>query len=256
LSRTQNSNQSAVINRLSKNLVELVRIFKTGGPANDFHWWNSNSPQSIFTTYEGYQEGLQIFREVVQGILKLNPDMLSERELEQNLEYEFLSKQVISQQHHTQGELSQKAREYLCELLEPKYQDVDIPIANLQLGGPPFRLAHVTLMSITGQYCQPPWKESIFVPNILRDSINMFARVHAPGVKHMAYYYAISQARLAMDVLRAFCFPFKPEEVDSWQVGIVGDTVFPGSIPVISNKKQEVALLGPSPIVNLVYWFI
>lgn len=251
MSKRQNLNQSAVINRLSQQLVELVNIFKTGGPANNFHWWNSNSPQSIFTTYEGYKEGLEIFRALVQSLLKLNPDMLSERELERNLEYEFLAKQVISQEYLNQEELAQKAREYLTELLEPKYQDVDIPIAYLHLDGPPFKLGHVTLMSITDQYRQSPWKESIFVPEVIRNDIHMFARVHAPGVKHMAYCYAISQARLVMDVLRAFCFPFNPEEVDSWQVGIAGDTVFAGSIHMIVNKMPGVALLGYPPIINL-----
>ncbi len=251
MSKRQNLNQSAVINRLSQQLVELVNIFKTGGPANNFHWWNSQSPQSIFTTYEGYKEGLEIFHAVVQSILKLNPDMLSEKELERNLEYEFLAKQVISQEHPNQEELTQKAREHLSELLESKYQDVDIPIAYLQLDGPPFKLGHVTLMSITDQYRQSPWKESIFVPAIVRKNIHMFARVHAPGVKHKAHSYAISQARLVMDVLRAFCFPFNPEEADSWQIGIVGYTAFPRSVPLILNKKREVALLGPSPIINL-----
>ncbi len=251
MSKRQNLNQSAVINRLSQQLVELVNIFKTGGPANNFHWWNSNSPQSIFTTYEGYKEGLEIFRALVQSLLKLNPDMLSERELERNLQYEFLAKQVVSREHPNQEELSQKAREHLYELLEPKYQDVDIPIANLQLDGPPFKLGHVTLMSITDQYRQSPWEKSIFVPDIVRRNIHMFARVHAPGVRQKAYSYAISQARLVMGVLRAFCFPFNPQEADSWQVGIVGDTAFAESIPMILNKKLEVAPQGPSPIINL-----
>jgi len=54
-----------------------------------------------------------------------------------------------------------------------------------------------------------------------------------------------------MYVLRAFCFPFNPEEADSWQVGIVGDTVFAESISMIVNKQHEVAQLGLSPIVSL-----
>lgn len=251
MSKRQNLNQSAVINRLSQKLVELVNIFKTSGPASNFHWWNSHSPQSIFTSYEGYKEGLPIFREVVQNILRLSAGMLTEKEIERNLEYEFLAKQVISQEYLNQEELAQKAREHLSELLEPKYQDIDIPIAHLRLDGPPFKLGHVTLMSITDQYRQSPWKESKFVPEVIRNDIHMFARVHAPGVRQKAYSYAISQARLVMNILRAFCFPFNPKEVDSWQVGIVGDTILARSIPMRLNKQLEVAPLGPSPIVSL-----
>lgn len=251
MSKRQNLNQSAVINRLSQKLVELVNIFKTSGPASNFHWWNSHSPQSIFTSYEGYKEGLPIFREVVQNILRLSAGMLTEKEIERNLEYEFLAKQVISQEYLNQEELAQKAREHLSELLEPKYQDIDIPIAHLRFDGPPFKLGHVTLMSITDQYRQSPWKESKFMPEVIRNDIHMFARVHAPGVRQKAYSYAISQARLVMDALRAFCFPLNPKEADSWQVGIVGDTVFARSIPMRLNKQLEVAQLGTSPIVSL-----
>lgn len=249
MSKRRKSNQSATINRLSQDLVKLVEIFKTGGPANNFNWWNSQSTQSIFTTYEPYKEGLEIFHEVTQSILRLNPDMLSEKEVEQNLAYGFLGKKAVSQEHLGQEELEENARKYLRELLEPRYQDIDIPIANLQLDGPPFKLGHVTLTSITDQYRQ--WEKSIFVSDIVSRNIHMFARVHAPGVRQKAYSYALSQARLVMDVLRAFCFPLNPEEADSWQVGIVGDTVFAGSIPMLINKKRQVALQGPSHIINL-----
>ena len=250
MSKRQISNQSAEIDRLAQKLAELVEMFRKSGPASSFNWWNSHSAQSIFSTYESYNEGAGTFHKVVQGILKLNPNMLSGRELEQNLQYEFLANQVISQEHFGQGELEQKAREHLTELLEPNYQDVDIPIANLQFDSPRFKLGHVTLMPIADQH-QNPWAHSTFVPAGIRRNIHMFARVHAPGFKHMAYEYALSQTRLVMEVLRAFCFPLNPEKVDRWQVGIVGDTVFYMTIPLRVNNQFETALLGPAPIANL-----
>ena len=78
------------IDRLAKNLAKLVEIFRQGGKASDFNWWGSEDPNSIFNPSHGYQAGQSLFDEVVQGILKLNPNMLSEYEIKTKLVYDFL----------------------------------------------------------------------------------------------------------------------------------------------------------------------
>ncbi len=48
---------------------------------------------------------------------------------------------------------------------------------------------------------------------------------------------------LALDVLRAFCFPFGRNS-DTWRVGVVGDIISSASTPMRINNRQFVTLLG------------
>jgi hypothetical protein len=85
----QKSNQPT-IDRLAGKLVELVEMFRKGGPASDYQWWGKETPRTVYETYPGYQGGQRKFNEVVEGVLKLNPDMLSKSEVEWRFTYEFL----------------------------------------------------------------------------------------------------------------------------------------------------------------------
>ena len=147
---------------LANKLAELVEIFRQGKPADDFHWWNENSPRSIFNPLYSYQDGAPLFRKVIQGVQRLNPEMLSEHEIEYQLVYHFLQKQTINitqEDHLKNQQLVNGARDFINQLVEfEAWQDVDIPIANLRLDGKPSKLGEVTFIAITEEELEQ-WKK-------------------------------------------------------------------------------------------------
>jgi hypothetical protein len=233
---------------LAKKLAELVEIFRQGGKANDFHWWNENSPRSIFYPLYGYQAGQPLFETVVQGVLSLNSKMLSEHEVHKRLMYDFLQPQTISvtQSNHLNGEsLINEAENHLKQLVEfETWQDVDIPIANLWHDGEAAKLGRATFIAVTKEELDL-WKEnlSILWPEEASD-IRVIARVRAPGDQHKALSYARTHVDLALDIFRAFCFPFGRDS-DSWRVGVVGDIIVSWvSTPIRINNKRFLTRVG------------
>ena len=64
------------IDNLAHKLVQLIDIFRGGGVSGDFHWWQGMG--NLFLPAYGYQKGQPLFEDVVNSVIQLNPDMLSE----------------------------------------------------------------------------------------------------------------------------------------------------------------------------------
>lgn len=237
------------IDRLARKLAELVEIFRQGKPASDFKWWGENSPLSIFNPNDGYQDGQPLFDAVVQGILRLNPEMLSKYEIETKLVYDFLNMQTVSvrQPEHLKNQnLVKEAENHIRSLIEFKaWQNIDIPIGNLWLKGEPLKLGYVTFMAITEQELME-WKKDPS-PWPKKPDVHVVARVNAPGDLEKAVSYTKNQVNLALNILRAFCFPFG-QGSEHWKVGFIGDYIFPGSTPIRINDKAGTYLLSPPTI--------
>jgi hypothetical protein len=241
-----NANQ-AEIDKLAKKLAKLVEIFRRGGKANDFQWWNSNSPRSIFNSLYGYQDGQPLFEEVVQGVLSLNPEMLSEHEIETKIMFDFLQKQTISwteAEHLYNESLINEAKLHLHKLIEfEAWQDVDIPIANLWLEGEPVKLGNVTFVTITEQELKQ-WISQKVLWSEKAPDVHVLSKVRAPGDRQKALPYARTRVNLILDVFRAFCFPFGHHS-DTWLVGIVGEIISTASTPMRIDNRNFVTQLGP-----------
>jgi len=244
LSIKQKSTQPT-IDRLAQKLVELVEMFRKGGPASDYQWWGQETPRTVYTAYSGYQGGYKIFDEVVKGVIKLNSDMLSRHEVEWKLTYIFLKEQASYPDKLSGQELVNKAKDQIIELVEFKdWQDIDVPIMNLLLEGEPAKLGYVTFVAATKEDIEN-WEEKNYAARVqgIAD-VHVFARVHAPGDLEKACSYARTQINIALDVLRILCFPFGPDinrrriGVDSCRIGVIGEIPFSGATPVRGNQKQ------------------
>lgn len=236
MSKKQKSNQST-IDGLAQKLVELVVMFRKGGPASDYQWWGKETPRTVYTAYSDYQSGHELFNSVVEGVLKLNPDMLSRHEVEWKLTYIFLKEQASSRDKLNGQELMNKANDLIIELAKfEAWQDVDFPIMNLRLEGKPVKLGYVTFKVMTKQDIKQ-WQKNhdAQIRGIL--DIHVFARVHAPGDMAKALLYARTQVNLALDVLRILCFPFGPIK-DSCGIGVMGEVGSGKTTPVRINQKQ------------------
>jgi len=235
------------VDSLANKLTKLVEIFRQGGPAENFHWWNKNSPLSIFYPSHGYQEGQPLFETVVQGILKLNSNMLSEHWVERKLVYEFLQKQTISEnraEHLNNQNLLNESKNLLNELIAfEQWQNVDIPIANLWLEGAPAKLGEVNFVSLTEEDIKE-WRDTKALWPYEAPDFRVVAQVNSPGDRHKALSYALNNVTLVLDVFRAFCFPFGHHS-DTWKIGVVGDIISSASTPMRINNRF-VTRLGPS----------
>jgi len=238
LSEKQKTNKST-IDRLAQNLVNLVEMFRKGGPASDYNWWGSETPRTVYKTYPNYQRGHKIFDEVVEGVLRLNPEMLSKSEVEWKLTYMFLEQQTIHPKQLSEQEIMNKAKDYLSGLVEfEAWQDIDYPIANLWLEGRPVKLGHVTFRAMTKQDIKQ-WQKNYDAQIRGIADIHVFARVKAPGEANFdkPFSYARAQVNLALDVLRMLCIPFGPIK-DNCGIGLLGEVGFGKSTPVRINQRQ------------------
>jgi hypothetical protein len=241
LSKKQKPNQST-IDGLAQKLVELVEMFRKSGPASDYQWWGKETPRTVYTAYPDYQSGRAVFDRVVQGVLELNPVMLSKSEVEHKLLYGFLAPQASSPTQLGEQELMDKAEGYLKEMVEfEALQPIDYPIMNLWLKGEPVKLGHVTFMAATEQDVKQ-WQKG-FMPQLqgIAD-MHVFARINAPGVLVKAAAYAITQVNSALDLLRMLSFPFYPF-TDACRIGVIGETGFTTFDPIRVNQEQFAAQL-------------
>ena len=78
----------------------------------------------------------------------------------------------------------------------------------------------------------------------LYPDFGVLAQVRAPGDQQKALSYAVGHVNLALDVLRAFCFPFGRHS-DTWRVGMVGNIIPWASTPARINNRYFITLLGP-----------
>jgi len=237
LSIKQESNEPT-IDSLAHNLVELVEMFRKGGPAGDYEWWGKETPRTVYKTYPGYQRGQKIFDEVVEGVRKLNTDMLSKSEVERRFTYEFLQQQTLRPDKLSGQELMNRAKAQINDLVEfEAWQDIDVPIMNLLLEGEPVKLGYVTFVAATKEDIEL-WQEKDYAARVqgIAD-IHVFARVRAPGDLGKALSHTRAQVSLALDVLRILCFPFYPY-TDTCRIGVIGEIPFSGATPMIENRKQ------------------
>jgi hypothetical protein len=241
LSKKQKSNQST-IDELAQKLVELVGVFRKSGPASDYQWWGKETPRTVYTAYSDYQSGQELFNSVVEGVLKLNPDMLSRHEVEWKLTYIFLKEQASYLDKLNGQELMNKAKGLIIELAKfEAWHDVDVPIMNLLLEGEPVKLGYVTLMSMTEQDIKQ-WGKDYTVQLQRVADMRVFARVKAPGDFEKALSYARAQVNSVLDVLRILCFPFYPY-TDTCKIGVIGEIPFSGTTPVRMDQKQIITQL-------------
>lgn len=241
MSKKEKSNQSTT-DGLAQTLVELVEMFRRGGPASDHQWWGKETPHTVYKTYLGYQGGLQLFNTAVAGVLRFNPHMLSKHEVEWKLTYEFL-KQESSYPNKLSGEeLMDKARNQINKLVEfEAWQDIDYPIMNLWLKGEPVKLGHVTFMAATEQDVKQWQKDYMTRLQGIAD-MHVFARVNAPGDFAKAVSYAMTQVNSALDLLRMLSFPFHPF-TDACRIGVIGETGFTTFAPIRINRERFAAQL-------------
>lgn len=241
------SNTNQEIERLAKKLAKLVEIFRQGGKASDFKWWNENSPRSIFYPLYGYRDGQPLFESVVQGVLSLNSEMLSEHEVQRRLMYDFLEGQTISvtqAEHLNNQSLINAAKDLLTELIEfEAWQPVDIPIANLLHEGEPIEFLNITFYEITKKELEQ-WKKGLkSLWHEGAEQVYVLARVKSPGDRAKAISYAESNVDIAFEVLRAFCFPFGKRSF-RWPIGVVGDFVAFRATPMCINCREYFVTIG------------
>jgi hypothetical protein len=239
LSTKRKSNQQTIDGHAQK-LVELVEMLRKGGPASDYDWWGKENPRTVYKTYPDYQPGQKIFDEVVEGVLELNPDMLSKHEVEWKLTYVFLKEQASSPEKVSGQELMNRAKAQINELVQfEAWQDIDIPIMNLLLQGEQVKLGYVTFVAATKEDIEN-WREKHDAARLqgIAD-IHVFARVHAPGDLDKALSYTRTQVNLALDVLRILCFPFYPY-TDSCRIGVIGEIPFYRTTPTRVNQWKFV----------------
>lgn len=237
------------IKRLAGKLVELVLVFRDGETATDWNWWKSQSTVSIFDPEYGFLEGQPILDEVVNGIVHLNPNMLSDNETRTRLVYDFLQSHTIGlpvYPHLEHQALIDKAMELVNELVKfESWQDIDIPISNLQLEGDPVEFGAVTFMSV-GETERKKWFGSGPFPEKLPE-FKVMARVHSPGDRDKARDYARAHVSQAIEILRAFCFPFENRGM-SWQIGIVGEIITNSLTPIRMNGQPSFLVYGQAQL--------
>jgi len=243
------------LNKLAQKLASLVYLFRQGEPASDFNWWNQNSPKSIFYPIYGYEDGRPLFEEVVQGVLTLNPQMLSEDEVNKRLMFDFLEDQTVSvnQGHHLNNQsLIDKANNLLNELIKfEAWQDIDIPLANLWHQGEPIEFLYVTFREATENELKK-WEKNlqVFWHEGTRN-VHVLARVRSPGDNQRAISYARTQVDTVLEIFRAFCFPFGRNS-NTWRVGVVGDVISYTSTPMSINGRRFLSRIGAgSTVVEL-----
>jgi len=231
--------------RLARILCDLVYKLRQGKPAADFRWWNDQSANSMFTPAYGYQDSKGLFGEVVESILQLNAEMLSQPEVEKRLRYDFLQMQTIAGTEHKNGEeLLNESREFLNELVHfEAWNQVDIPVANLRLEGEPIQIGKVNFSSATEADIKT-WHDNKVMWPAKTPDVYVLAQVKAPGDQQKAIAYVEEQLDFTFKILRAFCFPFGKDSA-SWRIGILGDVLASTSTPMRFNKNQLVTKLGP-----------
>lgn len=238
------------IDSLANNLAELVKIFRQG-EATNFEWWGKHFGHSMFSSSYGYEAGEPIFDAVVQEILTLNPEMLSQYEVETRLKYDFLKPQTIDvykPDHLYDSELVEVANTLLTELVKfEAWQDIDVAIANLWPDSEPIQVGKVTFLEVTKEEIEE-WKKRGYCP-ISIDDVQVVARVKSPGDMQKALSYARDEVSLVLDLIRAFCFPFGKKS-DMWPVGMLGDFDASRQIPVRINSRDYITLLGGPGIYN------
>lgn len=234
------------MDKLAATLCALVQVFRKGGKAQNFEWWQGKIGRNLFLPVYGYEAGQPLFEEVVAGILTLNPTMLSQYEVEVRTIFDFLQEQTVdlTKDSHLRGKsLHNEARNHVAKLVEfEAWQDVEIPIENLWLDGDSVKLGSVVFTAVTDEYLEKWKKNPALWPNKALN-IHMLATVNSPGDQQLALSHAQDQVKFALSVLRAFCFPFGDGNA-SWRVGMVGDVLSAASTPMRIGGRI-ITKLGP-----------
>lgn len=208
------------IKELAVKLSQLVEIFRENKPARESEFWIVVTPVTMFKSQYGYQDSQPLYDEIVQGILKLNSEMLSEYEVNDKIIYEIIIRQLHwdTEPEYLYGqELVNRATEFISELAEfEKWQDIDMAIANLWPDKEQVKIGGVTFLSITKDEIEQWKKRGHYSESI--DDVKVIARVNSPGDMQKALSYARNKVDLVLNFLRAFCFPFG-EKSDMCRLG-------------------------------------
>ena len=200
---------------------------------------------NLFMPYFGYQDGQPLFEEVVEGVLELNPEMLSDYEVKIRLVYDFLQAQTIDvteKEHLNGGSLVNEAKNHIHKLVAfQAWQNVDIAIANLWHRSEPIHLGEVMFMNLTEDEADL-WKKRGHVSDRISD-VHVVARVKAPGDRQKAISYSIACVNQALDIMRSFCFPFGRHS-GTWLVGLLGDIIDSKHTPIRIGNRDFVTLIG------------
>ena len=233
------------INALAKKLSQLVDAFRKGEPAKETEWWQLGLPKIMFDPRYGYQDSKPLYEEIVQGILKLNSEMLSEYEVNNKLIYKFLEPQTIKvfePSHLYNKELFSEAKNIITQLTEfEKWQDLEFAVAHLQLDGEPVKIGEVTFLSVTKEEIER-WKKEGYCPDSI-ENVKVVACVKSPGDEHKALLYARDKASQVLDLIRAFCFPFGKDS-DKWPMGFPGDVDASHRIPIRRSNNTPITIIG------------
>lgn len=225
------------ITLLANKLAYLIRLFRKKNNSTDFKFWNDL--QRVFQPKFGCPKAKPLFDEIVNGIVKLNPKMLSTTQVERKLVYDFIQFQTINGYNHaTDKELTDISREKISELVNFKETHcVQIPIYNLMLlKNEQYNLLGITLRKAT-KTDLTNCKKFFSVAWPSNTSIHSFACVQVEGDNNISTSGAITKVRRSFDLIRAFCFPFGKDS-DAWNTGIVGDIPMRSSILMIIDQSQ------------------
>lgn len=234
------------IKELAVKLSQLVEIFRENKPARESEFWIVVTPVTMFKPQYGYEDSQPLYREIIQSILKLNPEMLSENEVHDKIIYYFIIPQIhwdIEPGYLYRQELENHAVEFISELVEfEQWQDIDIAIANLWPDKEQVKIGEVTFLPITKEEIEQ-WKKGGYVSGSI-DDLKVIARVKSPGDMTKALSYARNKVDLVINILRAFCFPFGKKS-NMWPVGILGDFNTYRQIPMRINERKYLTMVGP-----------
>jgi hypothetical protein len=73
--------------------------------------------------------------------------------------------------------------------------------------------------------------------------MHVLAKVRSPGDEKKAIDYARSQVDIALEVLKAFSFPFG-QKSDTWRIGVVGDVISYTSTPMSIDGRRFLSRIG------------
>ena len=140
------------LDKLSETLVSLVKIFWNNEETRDYNWWRDKGSY-IFRSSNDYVAYVSLWDKLIKGIISLNPEMLSEPEVDREMFWEFLVQETTKPSFSKQLDnerLSVDANAILNKLAAFKDSNsVDIPIANLHHKGADIVLGDVKFQVIS-----------------------------------------------------------------------------------------------------------
>lgn len=231
-------------------IVRLFRELAARGIRDQADLWFLHSKSTRLTTDP--LPGL--FASIVASILALNPTMLSETLIVQEVLYGSIA---IALWFSKEAErIEQDARERVQRLAQyTATRDVDVPVQNLEVGPEPFRIGPVLFAPISDADRESNWWQRIasYAGDHASFHVVSYGRVNAPGDSDTAIRHALAAVERAVILLRAIGFPITPRPIP--QLGILTDHPLSPGRPLrlappiesirITGHSTDVTVLGP-----------